>query len=160
MVLKRENVKRIIAEKEQKMDPNVPLKNVPICMRAAMRYAIAKHMENVIRDDESTFTSVKSEDYKFYNRLKFETAPYRNKRFEAEIPSTEPEPDDTCETKTTVYLNPLQRTPRLIPEASRLFYRNTDDTKLYTNKYMKEMRSIYIKNIENLQKASGRLLKV
>jgi hypothetical protein len=47
-----------------------------------------------------------------------------------------------------------------IPEASRLFYRNTDDTKLYTHKYMKEMRSIYVKNMENLQKASGRLLKI
>jgi len=119
------------------MDPDIPLKKVPICMRAAMRFAISKHLENPHRDEDSDVSSVKSADYKINAKLEFsDNVPYISRQFRD--PKKEDKViDETRETKKTIYLEPWQRVPKLIAEPHRLFFRNVDDTKLFTVRYMK-----------------------
>ena len=121
-----------LALRMQKMDPDIKLTKVPICMRAAMRFAISKHLEQGY-DKDSDVSSVKSIDYKINAKLEFsEKVPYVTNRFRDQVKKEENDIDDTKETKKTVYLEPWQRAPKLIAEPSRLFFRNVDDTKLFT----------------------------
>jgi len=47
---------------------------------------------------------------------------------------------------------------KLIPEPNRLFYRNPDATKMYTARYMAQLKETYRQNVDALQKTSGKLL--
>ena len=48
-----------------------------------------------------------------------------------------PGKDERHETKKTIYMEKPSRVDKIIAEPTRLFFRNTDDTKLYTQRYMK-----------------------
>ena len=157
----RKEKKDKAAKNKSKIDPDIPLKYVPLCMKAAMRFAIAKHLENPKKDsDDSDCSSFDSDDYKMKKKLIFESVPYKGQKFlDDDVSVNSVEMADTIETEKTVLLDHTQQTTKLIPEPSRLFFRNTDDTKLFTNLYMKGMKNIYIKNLTNLKQACSRLLK-
>jgi len=87
------------------MDPDIPLTKVPICMKAAMRFAISKQLEKPRFDSESDFSSVKSDEYKLRNRLEFKV-PYKKGQFLEDPDKVKMTLiDETVETSKTVFLN-------------------------------------------------------
>ena len=102
-----------------------------------MRYAISKQLEGPTGDDTSDITSTKSEDYRCGGRITYKEVPYERNKFMDEKMLPLPGKDERHETKKTIYMEKPSRVDKIIAEPTRLFFRNTDDTKLYTQRYMK-----------------------
>jgi hypothetical protein len=106
--------------------------------------------EKTDEDAEVSVSSIDSEDYKVDDRLRYEKTSYRKSKFVNDEPPKEEPVDEKPDTKKVIWMEPIQRTAKHLAAPNELFIRNTDETKLYTARFMKRMKTDYNLNTTKL----------